>query len=96
MTRSNSTLEVSCTSIKRTNFQIFFSNYFTKHVETHKYNTRNAQDYSINKSNKVFSDRAVRNCGPIFWNSLNNEIKRCKNTKEFRNSLKKHLLSNYS
>ena len=51
---------------------------------------------SINKSNKVFSDRAVRNCGPIFWNSLNNEIKRCKNTKEFRNSLKKHLLSNYS
>ena len=73
-----------------------FSNYFTKHVETHKYNTRNAQDYSINKSNKVFSDRAVRNCGPIFWNSLNNEIKRCKNTKEFRNSLKKHLLSNYS
>jgi len=73
-----------------------FSNYFTKHVQIHKYNTRNAQDYSINKTKKVFSDRAVRNCGPTFWNSLNNGIKRCKNTKEFRNNLKKHLLSSYN
>ena len=73
-----------------------FSEYFTKHEQTHNYNTRNAQDYSINKTKKSFSDRAVRNCGPSFWNSLENDIKKCKDTKEFRNNLKSNLLSSYN
>ena len=72
-----------------------FSSYFIKHVQTHKYNTRNAQDYVINKTKRVSSDRAVRNCGPTFWNSLSNDIKGCNNTKQFRNHLKSSLLSSY-
>ena len=72
-----------------------FTAYFIKHNQTHDYRTRNAQDYSINKTKKVFSDRAVRNCGPTFWNSLSNDIKGCNNTKQFRNKLKSKLLSNY-
>ena len=31
-----------------------FSTYFTKHVQTQNYPTRNAQDYSINKTKKCF------------------------------------------
>ena len=34
---------------------------FTNHVQTHSYPTRNAQDYSINKTKKMFSDCAIRN-----------------------------------
>ena len=68
-----------------------FSSYFTKHVQTHNYNTRNAQDYSINKTKKIFSDRAVRNCGPTFWNTLSNDIKRSKSIKEFRKKPKKTI-----
>ena len=33
--------------------------------QTHNYLTRNAEDYSINKTKKVFSDCAIRNCGPF-------------------------------
>ena len=31
-----------------------FSTYFTKHLQTQNYLTRNAQDYSINKRRKYF------------------------------------------
>ena len=73
-----------------------FSTYFTKHVQTHNYPTRNAQDYSINKTKKMFSDCAIRNCGPTFWNSLDKTLKHCKTTKHFRNQLKSILLSEYN
>ena len=68
-----------------------FSMYFTKHVQTHNYPPRNAQDYSINIAKKMFSDHANRNCGPVFWNS-----KHCKTTKHFQNELKSVLLSVYN
>ena len=70
------------------NSKPIFSTYFTKHVQTHNYSTRNAQDYSINKTKKMFSDCAIRNCGPTFWNSLDKTVKHCKTTKHFRNQLK--------
>ena len=78
--------------ITEINFHQFFSTYFTKHVQTHNYPTRNAQDYSINKTKKMFSDCAIRNCGPTFWNSLDKTVKHCKTTKHFRNQLKSTLL----
>ena len=56
------------TNITQIKFRQFLSTYFTKHVQTHNYPTRNAQDYSINITKKMFSDRAMRNCGPSFWN----------------------------
>ena len=34
---------------------LIFSTYFTKHVQIHNYPTRNAQDYSINITKKMFS-----------------------------------------
>ena len=70
-----------------------FSTYFTKYVQTHNYPTRNAQDYSINITKKMFSDHAIRNCGPSFWNSLDKTVKHCKTTKHFQNELKSVLLS---
>ena len=73
-----------------------FSTYFTKHVQRHIYPTRNAHDYSINETKKMFSDCAIRNCGPSFWNSLDKTVKHCKTTKHFRNQLKSVLLSEYN
>ena len=73
-----------------------FSTYFTKHVQTPNYSTRNAQDNSINKTRKMFSDCAIRNCGPTFWNSLDKTVKHCKTTKHFRNQLKSILLYEYN
>lgn len=73
-----------------------FSSYFTKHAQKHNYSTRNAQDYSVNLTKKVFSDSAIRNSGPVFWNSLSNIIKQCKNIKLFKSHLKSNLLCKYS
>ena len=72
-----------------------FSSYFVKHSQKHNYQTRNAQDYSINNNKKVFSDRAIRNCGPMFWNTLDSKMKNCKTTKHFKNVLKASLIKNY-
>ena len=60
------------------------------------YPTRNAQDYNVNKTKKMFSDCAIKNCGPSFWNSLDKTVKHCKTTKHFRNQLKSILLSEYN
>ena len=70
-----------------------FKTYFIKHAENHKYETRNAQDYSINKTKKAFSNQAIRNCGPPFWNSLDKFVKQSKTVKIFRKVLKANLLS---
>ena len=85
-----------CTKHHTNQLPPIFSTYFTKHVQTHNYSTRNAQDYSINITMKMFSDCAIRNCGPSFWNSLDKTLKHCKTTKHFRNELKSVLLSVYN
>ena len=86
-----------------------FSSYFVKHSQNHNYSTRNAQDYSINNNMKPFTDRAIRNCGPMFWNDLDKldhsmkkcnttkqfSIKKCKTTKQFKTLLKESLVSKY-
>ena len=49
--------------------QEIFSMCFTKHVQTHNYPTINALIIcSINETKKMFSDCAIRDCGPTFWN----------------------------
>ena len=72
-----------------------FSNYFIKNSQKHNYSTRNAQDYCINNNKKMFTDRAIRNCGPSFWNSLNKNIKQCATTRHFKTKLKTSLIDKY-
>ena len=59
----NWNLDYSCTSTNQSHcqepFQIILLN-----SQVHKYPTINAQDYSIHKAKKVFSDRAIRKTGP--------------------------------
>ena len=86
-------LGILCIDITQINFH---QSYFTKHVQIHNYPTRNAQDYSISKTKKMFSDCAIRNCGPTFWNSWDKTVKHCKTIKHFRNQLKSILLSGYN
>ena len=73
-----------------------FSNYFMKHNQIHKYPTRNAEDYSIHRAKKMFSDRSIRITGPTLWNTLDAKIKHCKTTKHFRNELKSSLIIKYN
>ena len=56
-----------------------FSTYFTKHVQTHNYPTRNAQDYSINKTKKMFSDCAIRKLWTYFLEFFRQNFKALQN-----------------
>ena len=49
----------------------------------------------LKKKKKKFSHRAIVNCGPDFWNSLDRSIKQSINNKGFKNKLKSNLLSEY-
>ena len=69
---------------------IVFKLYFTKLSENHK--SRNAQNYIINKTKKTFSNQAIRNCGPPFWNSLEKSLKQSKTVKRFKSKLKSSFL----
>ena len=73
-----------------------FSEYFIRNNQIQKYQTRNASDYSINKTKKKYSDRAIRTTGPILWNSLDVSLKQCKTVKHFKNAYKSNLIANYN
>ena len=66
MKHLSSILAYLCISITQISFHQFFQRILLNNVQTHNYPTRNAQDYSINKTKKMFSDYAIRNCGPSF------------------------------
>ena len=72
-----------------------FRDSFSKQAECHKYLTRNANDYTLTRYKKVFSDQTVRTSGPILWNSLHQNFKMSKTVKHFRNQLKNYLISQY-
>ena len=73
-----------------------FSEYFVRNNQIHKYHTRNASDYSITKTKKKCSDRAIRTTGPILWNTLDTSLKQCVTVKHFRNKFKSNLIANYN
>ena len=53
MIHLSSILAYLCINFTQISFHEFFSMYFTKHVQTHNYSTRNAQDYVINQTKKI-------------------------------------------
>ena len=73
----SSTLVYLCINTIQISYQVITLLIFTKHTQTHNYSTWNAQDYTINKTKKAFSDRAYRNCGLVFrlhWTKLYNRV----------------------
>ena len=96
MIYSSSILVYLCINITQTSFHQFLQSILLnmfKHTVTQQEMPRVI--VSI-KQKKMFSDCAIRNCGPSFWNSLDKTIKHCKTTKHFRNQLKSVLLSEYN
>ena len=53
-----------------------FQNYFITNEGLHKYTTRQAIDYRIYKSRKIWQDRTFRNKGARLWNNLPKSIKK--------------------
>ena len=70
-----------------------FRDSFSKQAECHKYLTRNANDYTLTRNKKVFSDQTVRTSGLMEF--IAPKLKNVKTVKHFRNQLKIYLISQY-
>ena len=89
MTHINSKWVFSCWDTLQNQLPNGFRDSFSKEAECHKYLTRNANDYTLTRNKKVFSDQNVRTSGPIFWNSLHQNYKNVKNCEAFSKPIKK-------
>ena len=72
-----------------------FQNMFMLNSQIHSYQTRHSDDFHIPC---VYSSKSI-NCvsfqGPKYWNSLNDNIKRCRSPYMFKRKLKNILLEKY-
>ena len=70
-----------------------FRDSFSKQAECHKYPTRNANDYTLTRNKKAFSDQTVRKSGLMEFIKPN--LKMSKTVKHFLNQIKNQLISQY-
>ena len=64
-----------------------FDSLFTNLGSSHSFNTRNVDNYrfEIHKIRNAISD------GPKVWNSIPNELKKCKHINQFKKKMRKYL-----
>ena len=71
------------------NLPVSFKDYFKRRSDTYHYYTTQINDLSHTLNKKAFSDHGIQAAGLILSNSLPKLIKESKNTKHFRNLLKR-------
>ena len=95
MIHLSSILAYLCISITQISFHQLFQRILLNMFK-HTITQQEMPKITVLIRKKMFSDCAIRNCGPSFWNSLDKTLKQCKTTKHFRNQLKSVLLSEYN
>ena len=69
---------------------------FTQHFQVHGYNTRNKNDlHATHYHKKSYGCRKISYRARQHWNSLPPSLKNEKSFTKFKNSVKKHYLSQY-
>ena len=69
---------------------------FTQHFQVHGYNTRNKNDlHATHYHKKSYGCRKISYRARQHWNSLPPSLKNKKSFTKFKNSVKKHYLSQY-
>ena len=64
-------------------------------TRTHLHYTRNRDQLLPRFHRLALSQKSISYSGPIFWNSLPNEVKTCRSLNTFKSNLKKYLISKY-
>ena len=72
-----------------------FTSYFITLNKVHTYQTRNNNAHTIPKVRTDFAYKTIKTTGPIKWNSLQKDIKTAKSIKNFRVTIKDHMILNY-
>ena len=69
---------------------------FTTQSEIHNYNTRQVLNLHIVPTNTQLAKNTIKTHGPLIWNTLNTHIKNSASLDQFKKSLKKHILNQYT
>ena len=69
---------------------------FTTQSEIHNYNTRQVLNLHIAPTNTQLAKNTIKTQGPLIWNTLNTHIKNSASLDQFKISLKKHILNQYT
>ena len=70
---------------------------FTIRSDFHRYNTRHASDLHIAPiSDTKLAENTINAQGPIIWNIMNDNIKKCYSLPMFKTHVKNYILANYS
>ena len=69
---------------------------FTTQSEIHNYNTRQVLNLHIVPTNTQLAKNTIKTQGPLIWNTLNTHIKNSASLDQFKKSLKKHILNQYT
>ena len=72
-----------------------FNNMFSRNSDIHGYNTRHKDLYHIDFARTKLRQLSIIQQGPLFFNSLKNDIKNSINIKLFLSKLKKNIFAEY-
>ena len=72
-----------------------FNLMFTTNADTHNYNTRFASNFKYPNNKLEFGKKSISYRGVEIWNNISDEIKNSENTKGFKGTYKKFLVSQY-
>lgn len=69
---------------------------FTIRSDIHRYNTRHASDLHIAPTDTKLAENTINTQGPIIWNIMNDNIKKCYSLPMFKTHVKNYILASYS
>jgi hypothetical protein len=73
-----------------------YDNVFVSGLTIHQYETRTAQNLRPHQCRTTLKSHTITYQGPVYWNSLNDNIKNLANLSSFKLQLKLSLLKKYS
>ena len=73
-----------------------FDDYFQRSDQIHSYVTRFAHHIRPHFYSTDLARNTIRTYGPILWNSIDLNVRKCNSTKQFCNSYRQSLLSHYA
>jgi hypothetical protein len=75
---------------------VFVSGFWFVFVSIHQYETRTAQNLRPHQCRTTLKSHTITYQGPVYWNSLNDNIKNQAKLSSFKSQLKVSLLKKYS
>ena len=76
-------------------YQTIFQNYYKRHREIHRYNTRHRDNFIKPKPHNHYGFQSIKYSASDLWNTLDNTIMQSKSIFIFKKMLKHHYLGTY-